>query len=92
MRPVKHFTEDSIPGNLKVHIKHLHKGNSSRTKRHGKDYSTVAILYDKTSGKVVAEAQSYCSDKDLPNRAVGRMVAIGKALKNYFNSPLSDPF
>lgn len=80
-----HFTEKHIPSELQVKVRHFHPGNSSNTKRHGKVYRTIAKLIDRESGAELAKGEAKCCDTDSPRRRVGREVAIGRALKNYYS-------
>lgn len=70
----------NIPENIHVQLHHMHKGNSSRRRRHGKDYVTIVKFLD--GDTVVAQATAQCSElHDLPNRKRGRDIAMGRALK-----------
>ena len=83
--PNPHFTEGSIPAHLKLVVSHLHDGNSDKHDRRGCRYATVAKLFRKDDGELIAIGEAYCSEKDTPSRKVGRMVAVGRALKEYYN-------
>ena len=71
----------NIPNNIHVQLSHLHKGNSSRKARHGKDYVTVVKFLDDET--IVAKATAQCNHLDAPSRKRGRDIAIGRALKQY---------
>lgn len=83
--PKEHFTEEAIPEHLKLVVKHLHPGNSTKRQRRKKEYATIAWLYHKETKELVAEGRSYCSKTEVPNRKQGRFVAVGRALKEYYN-------
>lgn len=86
------YTERAIPPNVKLVVSHLHDGNSSRSDRRGHKYATIAKLYNRETGHFVAAGIAYCSKRDVPSRKTGRVVAIGRALKNFWNPEgLSDP-
>ena len=73
--------EYNVPENIHIQLTHLHKGNSSRKQRKGKDYLTIAkFVHDDV---VVARAMALCSEKDAPSRKRGRDIAIGRAKKHY---------
>lgn len=87
--PKEHFTEANVPSHLKLVVSHLHDGNTDPEERVGPSgkpakYATVAKLFRRDDGDLVAMGYSYCSKKDVPSRKVGRMVAIGRALKEYY--------
>lgn len=83
------YTERSIPEGLKLVVTHLHDGNSSKRDRRGRKYATIAKLFDRENGTMMACGIAYCSDRDTPSRKTGRKVAVGRALKNFWNP---DPF
>ena len=83
--PNPHFTEGSIPAHLKLVVKHLHPANSTKKQRRKKSYATIAWLYHRETKELVAEGHSYCSNVEPPSRKQGRMVAVGRALKEYYN-------
>lgn len=88
------YTENNIPDDLKVHIRHLHKGNSTdeeRTRTY--DYSDSEVIFMVhpyitqarllKKDEVVSRAEAACGQFDSPNRKIGRQIAIGRALKQY---------
>lgn len=77
--------ESNIPQEINVRVTHLHPGNSSRKKRRGSQYMTIAKLVGPT-GDVVAEGIAQCSRGDAPRRSIGRAVAIGRAYKDYLTN------
>lgn len=79
------YTESNVPKNLRVHVVHLHQGNSSKSERHGYPYATICTLVDRTTKEALACGYTFCSKKDTPNRKTGRMVAVGRALKAYYD-------
>lgn len=89
--PKEHFTESAVPPHLKLVVCHLHEGNSDKHDRRGCKYATIAKLFNKEDGDLIAQGEAYCSERDVPSRKVGRMVAVGRALKEYYN-PNPNPF
>jgi len=81
----EHFIESAVPEHLRLKVSHLHDGNSTEHDRRGHKYATIAKLFHKEDGFQVAEGVAYCSNRDVPTRKVGRMVAIGRALKEYYS-------
>ena len=82
------FVESNVPEHLRVCVTYLFEGRVSKTqlKKIGQTrttYVTLARLKD-PDGTVVAEGQSACSSKDCPSRKVGRAVAVGRALAEYY--------
>ncbi len=85
------YTEEKIPSGLHLKVVHLHQGNASRNqlKHIGKTnakYVTLAKLVDEEN-RVVAKGRASCSQVDAPRRDIGRAIAVGRALKNYFHPP-----
>jgi hypothetical protein len=79
------FVEGNIPKEHRVIVHHFHSGNSSKKFRHGRDYMTTAILLDK-EGKRIGSGRAHCSGGDAPTRAIGRAVAIGRAMKQAYKT------
>lgn len=71
----------NVPKNMYLSITHLHQGNSSRNKRKGHPYVTIAKLFERNSNELVAVGKAYCSRKDNPSRMLGREIAVGRACK-----------
>lgn len=80
------YTESNVPKNLMVRVVHLHDGNSTKRDRNGYAYATICTLVDRSTKEEVACAYTFCSKKDVPNRKTGRMVAVGRALKAYYDT------
>lgn len=76
--------ENQLPGELRVHVIHLHEGNSTRRQRKGRKYATLASIIGPT-GDVVGVGEAYCSNNDSPRRDIGRQVAVGRAIKSYYS-------
>lgn len=77
------LTESNIPQEIMVRVVHLHEGNSTRKQRKGRKYATVCRLVGPT-GDVISEGYAFCSNNDAPRRDIGRQVAIGRAMKEYY--------
>lgn len=80
------YTEQNVPKNLIVKVNHFHNGNSSKRMRHGKDYLTRCQLIDRETGELMGYGTAECHKGEAPRREVGRAVAVGRALKDYFVS------
>ena len=77
------YKENYLPSDVDVHVMHLHKGNSSRRERKGHDYRTLAMLMNKEHTAILGFGESRHGHHDgAPCRAVGRAVAIGRAMKD----------
>jgi len=83
------FVESNVPEHLRVCVTYLYEGRVSKSqlKKIGQtktSYVTLARLKD-PDGNVVSEGQSACSSKDCPSRRIGRAVAVGRALAEYYS-------
>ena len=67
------YIEANVPSQLVVRVRYYTDG----------EYRTVARLVDRTSNLEMARGESKCCPKDNPRRAIGRAVAVGRALKAY---------
>lgn len=61
-------------------LRHLTPANSTKRERQGKKWKTVATIRD-TYNNVTATAEAWCSRRDVPNRKLGREIAIGRAIR-----------
>lgn len=89
------LTEDNTPKGYHWSIRHYHDGNSAPHYRRniaqtcisstatGAKYLTVARLKNSNNEVVAIGAASPCS-RDTIDRNVGREVAIGRALKEFY--------
>lgn len=80
--------EANVPTHLRVAVCYLYEGRASKNqlKKIGKTntkYVTIAKLISKATGSVRATGIAACSTKEAPTRAVGRAVAVGRALASY---------
>ncbi|MCK5020836.1 MAG: hypothetical protein KAS32_27695 [Candidatus Peribacteraceae bacterium] len=66
--------------NVRLQVSHLHSGNTSRSKRHGKKYVTIAKLIDKVNGTLLGKGIAQCCKADIPNRKMGRGLAVARAI------------
>lgn len=72
--------------NKKVVVHHFHEGNDADMRvRQGALYATQARVIDLDTGKTIenGEAWAYCSKKDMPSRANGRYIAVGRLIKHH---------
>jgi hypothetical protein len=76
----------NLPDHLRLEVVHLHPGNSSRTKRRGHKYRTIARLRDINTDDIVLQTEARCSRYDTPSRKVGRAIAVGR-LKFAYENP-----
>jgi hypothetical protein len=77
-----------VPDHLRVHVVYLYEGRTSRNqlKKIGQTntrYVTIAKLKDQDDN-IVGEGLAACSQGDNPSRKVGRAVAVGRALQEYY--------
>jgi len=87
--------ESNVNEDHTLSVRYFHPGNSGRQSR-SRSYSVrrgqtqrkvirvspyvaVATVRDRT-GVVVGTGESVCSERDTPNRALGRRIAVGRAL------------
>lgn len=78
------LVEANVPVECSLRVVHLHEGNSSKRQRRGASFLTIAKLIDH-QGEVVSIGYAQCRSTDVPNRRVGRHVAVGRALKNFYS-------
>lgn len=81
-----------------IHMNHLHDHSDPKRERRKavmpgarKRYTTVCRIVDKTNGATVAWGVAVCSNKDTPSRALGHEIALGRALKDFFEVSHGDP-
>ncbi len=79
----KQYNTQLISKDIIINIKHLHSGNTSKNKRHGKPMVTIARVVSKDTGAVLSKGTAYCSKEDTPSRKIGRELAVGRALETY---------
>lgn len=66
----------------KVRFHHYHEGNDKNREIRGPAlYSTEAALVHLETGDVLAVEMAHCSPRDVPQRRIGRQVALGRLLK-----------
>jgi len=71
----RNYKESGIPENLYVQVRY----------DKGKDFwRTFATIKRRDNDDPVAMASSFCNPKDNPNRKIGRAIAIGRAMKKYW--------
>ena len=79
------YTESNVPKNLQVRVHYL-----TQTKVIGMPMNikriTIASLVDRVTGNKLAEATSFCDNKDNDSRKIGRAIAIGRVLKQYMTA------
>ena len=82
------YTEKNIPDGLFVKVRHYNERNSDSLNKLGIKWYTEAYLCergeDKHSYTALSCGLSSCSLKDNPSRKIGRAIAVGRALKNYY--------
>jgi hypothetical protein len=73
----------------RLHVQHLHQGNSTKSQRKGHPYVTVATVRKYLSSSddydVVARATARCSRSDSPKREIGYSLAVGRVMRKLFN-------
>jgi len=76
------YVETNIPKNVKLRVQYLDHQHVPGLPRDIKRI-TVASLFDSLSGRKVTACAS-CCPTDNDNRKIGRAIAIGRALKQYY--------
>ena len=76
------YTENNIPKNTFFRVHYLTQGKVKGMPT-GVKRITIATLVDKTTGKRLAEATSFCDSRDNDNKKIGRAMACGRAFKAY---------
>jgi hypothetical protein len=85
-RPIRKYVESALPKNTYVAVRHYHSGNDPEgLARGGYRYVTHAVVCNAINHKPITDGWARCSKKDLPRRNVSRMIAVGRALKAYYN-------
>src|SRR5690606_26411825 len=79
------YNQDQLPQSLYVKVVHLHVGNSSNNQRRGHEMVTVAEIKSKFTNETIAKGKAHCSKRDSPRRQIGRQVAVGRAIKAYWD-------
>lgn len=69
----RNYRESGVPEHLRVRVRYI------RDRR----WFTACDLLDKDN-VIVASGYSTCSYKDQPRRKIGRAIAVGRALKEYW--------
>ncbi len=70
----KKFTEAHVPEDIIVQVRYL---------KH-RQWQTVCRLIDRDNGAILCMASATCSNRDHPVRKIGRAIAVGRALKEYY--------
>ena len=73
-----------VPQGTYVQVVHLHPGNSSRSRRKGSKYMTIAKLIDAESKSLLLTSTAKCSSRDDARRHIGREVAVGRVLADWW--------
>ena len=75
------YSERSIPEGFRIRVQYVTR--LRKNSRAANKWLTIARLLDKTTNQCVSRAIAVCSEKDNPNRKIGRAIAVGRALKQY---------
>ena len=67
---------------VRLQVSHLHQGNTSRSRRRGKKYVSIAKLIDKATGNIVGKGIAKCCKTDVPNRKLGRGLSVARAIQD----------
>lgn len=78
------YVESNVPENMNLRVQYLHQGHVAGMPTNMKRI-TVATLLD-LEGRMVAKACSVCHENDNDNRKIGRAIAVGRALKEYYTN------
>jgi hypothetical protein len=94
MRPLsfKKYTEANIHPSLRLRVHHQ-KEPVWNAERGDWDWHyngvTVAHLYDRQTDRLMGEGIAACRlSVDMPSRKIGRAIAVGRALKDYYQPGL----
>ena len=79
------YVETNVPKNIQVRVHYLQQGKVEGMPKNVKRV-TIASLVDTTSGERVAEATAFCNNNDNDSRKIGRAIAVGRALKSYYQA------
>lgn len=77
------LTENNIPDGVQLRVSYVSRLRSDAD-HHLPLWMTFARLIDSETNEVVASAHSNCSEKDIPSKKIGRAIAVGRALKEYY--------
>ena len=73
---MRRFTEAQIPDHLHLQVQYI---------KDQRWFTSAKLIEDTEDGPViVASGCSTCSYKDNPVRKIGRAIAVGRALKSYY--------
>ena len=81
------YVEANIPEGFRLKVRYYTRLRNHRGKYPPCDakWFTIAKLYDKND-LLCGHGQSSCSERDTPNRKVGRAIAVGRAVKQYYTT------
>jgi hypothetical protein len=82
-RAVRKYVASAVPEGCRVKVFHLTPKNSSRRQRKGNQWVTIATVVN-GEDQVLAKGIAQCKRGDTPNRKIGRDIAVGKAIKAYY--------
>lgn len=74
------FKAENLPAGLKLKWRHHRTGGRSQ-------WVTTAVIVEESTGLPVSAGAAVCARQDQPSRRIGREIACGRALKNYFQGP-----
>lgn len=73
----RRYTESQLPEGTYVRV---------RYDRVNHKWKTTCWLKDKKTNALLAFGSAYCGPHDNPCRRIGRAIAVGRALKNFYSS------
>lgn len=78
------LTEANVPSELILKVRYVSRlrSNADHTLPL---WMTFAYLKNPQTNETIASGQAECSEKDIPNRKIGRAIAVGRALKEYYS-------
>lgn len=76
------YTENNVPKNTRIRVHYLQQGKVTGMPTNVKRI-TIASLIDNLTGQKLAEATSFCDERDNDSRKIGRAIAVGRCLKDY---------
>ena len=76
------YQESALPEGTHIRVNYVSKLRTCELSMDLPLWYTIARLLDKDNN-LLATGESECSDKDTPNKKIGRAIAVGRALKSY---------
>lgn len=69
------FVESNVPEGIRVYVRRFVSND---------EYVTKCDLIEEGSNAIVCSAEARCHPNDNPSRKIGRAIAVGRAVKQFF--------